>query len=331
MKILFIFTGGTIGSTCLNNVISTSESKPRAILEAYNNKYGINFDYDTEEPYTELSENITGEHFKLLTDCVCKNLSTDIDGIIVTHGTDTIQYSSAALGYAIGLDSIPVCVVSANRPIENPSSNGLDNLHAAVKFIENRLGNGVFVPYKNDNEKIVKVHRATRLLPSRPFSDEVASIYDQIYGYFDVNFNYHKNTQYCEFKDKINTLDISKTSNISDSILFISPYVGMQYPQINDKIKYVIFSSYHSGTINTKDKNAIDFFLSAKEQGVKAFVTGVENSAVYESATSFNDLGITPLKSISPIAAYVKLWILSCNKIDPIPSLNSSLCADIVP
>ena len=118
MKILLIFTGGTIGSTCRNNVISTSENKPKVILEAYKNKYGINFDYTTEEPYTELSENITGKHLKLLTNCVCKNLRSGFDGIIVTHGTDTIQYSAAALGYAIGLDSIPICIVSANRPFE---------------------------------------------------------------------------------------------------------------------------------------------------------------------------------------------------------------------
>lgn len=331
MKILLIFTGGTIGSTCRNNVISTSENKPKVILEAYKNKYGINFDYTTEEPYTELSENITGKHLKLLTNCVCKNLRSGFDGIIVTHGTDTIQYSAAALGYAIGLDSIPICIVSANRPVENPRSNALDNLHAAVKFIEQNLGRGVFVPYKNDNDTVVRVHRATRLLPSRPFSDEVVSIYDQIYGEFDIDFKYHKNPDYREATDGIPPLDVEKTNDYSDSILFISPYVGMQYPILPDTIKYTILASYHSGTVNTKDKNAIEFFLALKERGVKTFITGVDRSAIYESSTFFNDLSIIPLRCISPIAAYVKLWMLSCQGKDPVRYLNESLGADIVP
>ena len=331
MKILFIFTGGTIGSTCHGNVISPSENKPNAILEAYKNRYGITFDYATEEPYTELSENITGEHLKRLVNCVRDYLNKDFDGIIVTHGTDTIQYSAAALGYAIGLNSIPVCIVSANRPIENSKSNALDNLHAAIKFIEQRLGRGVFVPYRNDNDTVTKVHRATRLLPSRPFSDEVASMYDQIYGEFNINFEYHKNSQYNEFKDNIEPLDVTKLGSSADSILFLSPYVGMQYPTLSDKTKYVILSSYHSGTVNTKDKNAIQFFLSLKAQGIKTFITGIEHSAIYESATLFDELGIIPLRSISPIAAYVKLWILSCDKIEPTHYLNESLGADIAP
>jgi len=96
MKILFIFTGGTIGSTLKDgNVIATDEKKSYKIIEAYGKKYTIDFEYDVCEPYTELSENNTGEHIRMLSTCIRSKLDCGYDGIIITHGTDTLQYSAA--------------------------------------------------------------------------------------------------------------------------------------------------------------------------------------------------------------------------------------------
>ena len=242
MKLLFIFTGGTIGSTCHENIISTDEAKPKKILEAYQKRFGIDFEYDIEEPYTELSENNTGEHIRMLTECVRTNIKRGFDGIIVTHGTDTLQYSAAAIGYSVGLDSIPVCIVSANRPIENEKSNALDNLHGAIELIKNGYGNGSFVVYRNDGEKTTKIHRSTRLLAGKAFSDEVVSIYDSSYGYFDCNFNFIKNEEYEEKSDIINTLDFFNIRESSDNILVIPSYPGMSYPKLDKKTKYIIHS-----------------------------------------------------------------------------------------
>ena len=328
MKILFIFTGGTIGSTRHKNVISPDGNKSRKLIEEYALRFGIDFRYSVLEPYTELSENNTGEHIKKLALCVLDNLNKDYDGIIVTHGTDTLQYSAAALGYAVGSSSIPVCIVSANRPVEDKKSNALDNLRAAVKFIEKGYGKGVFVPYKNEKDDFTKLHRATRLVASRAFSDEVASIFGSEIGYFDKNFVFHRNDDYKEAADSIPTLDISKLSEASDKILVLPCYVGMSYPALDKNTKYVILSSYHSGTVNTKSQSALDFFSRAKELGIKVYLTGVNTAPKYESATLFETLGIIPLKNISPIASYVKLWLICCNN-EAEEKLFESLSGDI--
>ena len=314
MKILFIFTGGTIGSSYNENVISPDSNKPRQLIEEYEARFGIDFEYSVLEPYTELSENNTGEHLRNLSLCVIANLDKDYDGIIVTHGTDTLQYSAAALGYTISSQSIPICIVSANHPIEDKRSNALDNLGAAVSFIKNACGRGVFVPYKNGKNTLVKVHRATRLIASRAFSDEVASIFDNEFGYFDNNFIFHKNDDYKESPDAIPPLDPSGLCEHSHDIMLMQSYVGMTYPSLNQNTKYILLSSYHSGTTNTKSKTALDFFEHSKELGIKVYLTGVDNAPEYESTILFKNLGIIPLKNIAPIAAYVKLWLLSCNE-----------------
>ncbi len=329
MKILFIFTGGTIGSTLHKNVISPDGKKPRKLIEEYNKKFGIDFEYSILEPYLELSENNTGEHIKKLSLCVIDNLDKGYDGIIVTHGTDTLQYSAAALGYAIPSHSIPICIVSANRPLEDKKSNALYNLGAAVSFIKNGYGHGVFVPYKNEKDDFIKVHRATRLVASRAFSDEVASIFDSEFGYFDDNFVFHKNTDYKEAADAMAPLDTSKLCDFSREILFLPTYVGMSYPSLDKDVKYILLSSYHSGTVNTKSQAALEFFKNSKKLGIKVYLTGVSNAPEYESASIFEELGIIPLKNISPIAAYVKLWLVSCNNKSE-KFLGCPLSADIL-
>ncbi len=331
MRILFIFTGGTIGSTTVGDTISTDKAKPRLLIDAYNKKYGVDFDYDVEESYTDLSENCTGEHLRMLLSCVNNGLSSGYDGIIVTHGTDTLAYSSSAIGYSVGLSSVPVCLVSSNYPIEDERSNGLDNLHGALRFISGKCGKGAFVFYRNGEKGVVKVHRATRLLPSKVFSDEVYSAFDCEYGSFDNNFNFFKNSYYTEKSDEILPLKFDLLEENCRNVIFVNPVVGATYPLIDKDCKYILLGTYHSGTLNTKSKDAIEFFENARKKGVTVFATGVYEGAEYESATLFPKLGIIPVKNVSPISVYVKLWLLTLNGISAEQAIKKSLSGDIVP
>ncbi|MDE6580306.1 MAG: asparaginase, partial [Ruminiclostridium sp.] len=183
MKLLFIFTGGTIGSTVNGDIISTDNKKPYLILEKYCDIYGLNFEYDILQPYTELSENNTGATIRKLIGTVLENLSKGYDGMIITHGTDTIQYSAAVLSYTVKTD-IPLCLVSSNYTIENPKANGLVNLHCAVRFMESVKTAGVWVSYKNQND-IPRIHKGSRLLERQAFTDCIFSVMDSYYGSFD--------------------------------------------------------------------------------------------------------------------------------------------------
>jgi hypothetical protein len=75
---------------------------------------------------------------------------------------------------------------------------------------------------------------------------------------------------------------------------------------------------------------AREFFLEARKRGVRAYVTGVTDGPEYESAALFESLSITPIKNISPIAAYVKLWLLSSEDGDITKKLTLSLGGDVV-
>ena len=331
MKLLFIFTGGTIGSTLVGETIAADETKSYKIIDFYSRKYKIDFEYDVCEPYVELSENNTGDSIRILTECVRDNLDKGYDGIIVTHGTDTMQFSAAAVGYTAGVDSVPICFVSSNSPIESCDSNALCNLHGAIELIRRAEDRGVFVIYKNLRDRVVKVHRATRLIGSKSFSDDVSSIFSTVYGQFDLDFNFERNADYSERADEISTLDFSSLCEMSEDIMLLFPYTGMTYPTIDDNIKYIIVNTYHSGTINTKSERAKRFFAEAKAKNVTVFATGIKEGPQYESSNMFSELNIIPLKNMSPVAAYVKLWALSSSGKYSYKNMISSLSGDISP
>ncbi len=332
MKILFLFTGGTIGSTAKGDVIATDAKKPYLLLEAYRRRFGSLPEYDVAEPYRALSENNTGETLTLLMQSVAEKLDSGYDGIVVTHGTDTLQYSAAALSYAFSDVKIPICLVSSNFPIENPTANGLDNLHGALRFITEVGTRGVFVPYKNQNDEL-RIHRGTRLLGSTAFSDSVASIFDSYYGTFREGEPFIKNPLYRELPDAVGPMGAVSLPAYCREIMVLEPYPGKCYPPISDSLKYVIHTSYHSGTINTATEMTQSFFKTMRERGIIPFLTGVSSGAAYESTHLFQELQLYPLYNIAPVAVFVKLWMWDTLHPD-IPAtefLSQSLSGDIAP
>ena len=307
MKILFLFTGGTIGSTVCGDTISTDSGKPYLLLDTYKRKYGMPFDYEAAEPYTSLSENNTGATLSRLIASVGTYLSGNYDGIVVTHGTDTLQYSAAALSYAFADAKIPICLVSSNYPIEDPRANGIDNLRGAIRFITEVGTPGVFVPYKNHGENL-RIHRGSRLLPGTAFSDRVESICDSYYGTIREGVPFRRHRSYTELPDALPAFGALEIPAYCREIIILEPYPGKCYPPLSDRVRYVLHASYHSGTINTEAEATATFFREVKERGITAFLTGAAPGASYESTNLFDTLGIAPLYNLSPIAAFVKLW-----------------------
>ena len=223
-----------------------------------------------------------------------------------------------------------MCVVSSNRPIEHGRANALDNLHGAVRFIEGGFGRGVFAVYRNDTSDTVRVHRAARLLGPKAYSDEVESIYGEAYGSFDRDYNYHKNDAYTERPDAMPPLNASALAESSREILVIHAYPGMCCPVPSDEVRYIIINTYHSGTLDTTSERAREFFLSCAERGIPVYAAGATGGPDYASASEYGALSIIPLTDMSPVAAYVKVWMLSCSGADVQTYMPLSLSGDVM-
>lgn len=318
MKILIVFTGGTIGSLAADGVISPNGQSKRMLIDRFDNKYGAIF--DETEPYFALSENNTGENLTLLINCVIDNLDKDYDGIIVAHGTDTLQYSAGALSFALGTYTIPVVLVSANYNLADKRSNGADNFAGAVDFIVNRQGRGVFVSYQN-SDGILYIHRGSRLLAHNEFSDDLFSVKNQYFGMIN-NGEFIKNENYKAVKDEIKPFG-RVNLNSHCGIKTIYAKVGEAFDYEEEKIYLV--KSYHSGTLPTADENFVRF---AKSNTV--FLSGFDKNTVYESAVIYDEIRLNILPVSSFVSSYIKLWLAHSKGLDLKEISRKSLGEDIV-
>lgn len=312
MKILVVFTGGTIGSTVQSGVISPNSENSYLLLSMYS-KLDDKTEFVGVQPYNILSENLCADNLVMLYECLNSYDFGEFDGVIVTHGTDTLQYTSAYLSYVMSNAELPIVIVSANYPLSDSRSNGLENFCSAVDFIKAKVGIGVFVAYKNNGED-AKIHRASRLLPHLPYSDFVHSVDFCEYGKITER-SFVKNESYVETKDEI-ILNTKYKLTDESNVLFIKPNIGVSYPTLNSKVKAILLEGFHSGTLNTAGDRFSDFCNRAKELDIPIFLTGACKGFYYESKTLFDSLNIKVLPMASPIAMYVKLWLLNREEIN---------------
>lgn len=328
MKISVIFTGGTIGSASDGKCISPNNENKKLLLEMHQKEYGRTMDFEIAEPYYALSENNTGKTLEKLISAVCNAAAKDCNGIIVAHGTDTLQYSAAALSYALGNTCKPILLVSSNYVLTDKRANGLSNFTAAVDFIEKGYGSGVFVPYRNSDNKIY-IHRAVRLLQHNELSDDIFSIKNRYYGSYNGD-TFIKNPDFDEKTDEIPPFGRITLSEFSRNIKVFNAYTGNAYPNIDNNTKAVLIKTYHSGTICTDNDSFKEFAETLKSKNIPCYICGAENREIYESAKAFSEYGITVLPPASFISQYIKLWISIDNNIDFNKIFNKSLGGDLL-
>lgn len=322
MNILVIFTGGTIGSTVTDGYIGPASECTYKLIEQYkqlSSKHNREAaDFDIIQPYSILSENLSAFYINTLINSTDKYISNaKYDGIIITHGTDTLQYTSAALGYAFTSSPIPIVLVSSNYILEDERANGSINFYTAVEFIryctENKQNTyGVYTAYRNTGD-IPSIHYSTRLLPHMPYSDDVYSVDSKPYGSFDmdkITIYHNQSTPTKSFDYKTILLD-----NLS-SVMYIRPVPGQIYPIINDTVKAILFDTFHSGTLCTDDEAFKAFIEKAAVHNIPVFLTGAENRTGYASTKIYKELMLNVLPKASPIAMYIKLWFLTSAGLD---------------
>ncbi|MGZ4901370.1 MAG: Glu-tRNA(Gln) amidotransferase subunit GatD [Halobacteriota archaeon] len=111
--------------------------------------------------FNVLSENIDPGLWSELARCVYDQIRLGADGVIVTHGTDTMAYSAAALSFMLA-SPVPVVFVGSQRSADRPSSDNVVNAVCAAVVATSDLAGVFVVMHENESDDTCLVHRATR-------------------------------------------------------------------------------------------------------------------------------------------------------------------------
>jgi len=216
-KVAIIFTGGTISMTIDEKIGAAIPSlSGNQILSMV-----TNIDKLADIEPIEFCE-IPGPHvnfdmlFKIRELVIQLSKKDDITGIIITHGTDTLEESAYFLDLTLNVDK-PVIIVGAMRNSSELGYDGSSNLAAAVctAISPNAFGKGVLVVLNNEVNTAKEVTK-TNTLSLNTFQSRYGPI-----GTIDTNdFIVHRNITE---RDYIETEKIKKNVVLLKSCMDMDP------------------------------------------------------------------------------------------------------------
>ena len=147
-SIYIIHTGGTIASRVDYETGAVKALfNPEELIELFPEIKG-NYNIKSKLLLNIFSEDVNFKVYNLILKEISNLVKSNesIRGIILTHGTDTLHYTSAALKFALRNLPFPVILVGAQRSSDRPSTDARLNLISAVNFINYAYNNKKIKP-----------------------------------------------------------------------------------------------------------------------------------------------------------------------------------------
>ena len=329
-NILLVFTGGTIGSALSDGVIDTSKTQGVKLLKLFHNEDQQTEDiqFSTLQPLQILSENMAPAAWQILINAIESQNLANYDGIIVTHGTDTLAYTAAVLSYYFNALKVPMLLVSSDYSLDDARANGLSNFRCAVDFIRQNIRAGVFVPYANQNQTM-QVHHGARLTCSLQLTGDFYSVQNN-------SFMRYENQVFTQLDASLPLESgIRLSANFSERIIILKPYPGLNYATIKlAQGDVVLHDLYHSGTACASNEwgdpySLVSFLEHCAQRGVKVYLApAIKSTSAYQSTQVLLERGAEMLWNMSIESAYIKLLLAYGNFKEP-EQIQQFLTVDI--
>ena len=157
-RILLLTTGGTIASMPGGEGLEPHRSD---VMERELNQLRTYYDITVRDVMCLDSSNIRPEEWQLIARRIFED-RTGFDGIVVSHGTDTMAYTASAVTYMLPNIDLPVVFTGSQLPLADMLSDGPDNLRTAFAMAASGCC-GVFLAF---DRKVMLGCRAVKIRAS---------------------------------------------------------------------------------------------------------------------------------------------------------------------
>ncbi|MDA3868007.1 MAG: Glu-tRNA(Gln) amidotransferase subunit GatD [Salinivirgaceae bacterium] len=271
---------------------------------------------ETEKVFAVFSENMGPTQYIALAKAIGKEIEKGTEGIVIGHGTDTLQHTAAALTFMVQNPPVPIVLVGSQRSSDRPSSDAALNLmHAMYAAGHGDIAEVMVSMFGPTSDDYGLLHKGTRV---RKMHSSYRSTFRTI-GDTPLAMvrrtgieHIHKN-----YKPRRKDTNVKIFPYFSDQVTMIYYYPGMK-PEIIDLLvdqgyKGIVFVGTGLGHVNRELYPAIE---RANEKGVHMYMTlqtiwGYVHMFVYDTGRDMMARGIVPTGNMLPEVAFIKLgWAL---------------------
>ena len=309
-KILLLTTGGTIASMPGGEGLEPHRSD---VMERELNQLRTYYDITVQDVMCLDSSNMRPEDWQQIAADIF-NHRAGFDGIVVSHGTDTMAYTASAVTFMLPGIDLPVVFTGSQLPLADMLSDGPDNLRTA--FAMAAAGHpGVFLAF---DRKVMRGCRAVKVRASG-FS-----------AFESVNSRY--TAQVSNLGLVVDTSTLAKRSGpaqlrteISQNVFLLKLTPGLN-PAIFDMLsamgyKGIVIEAFGLGGVNVLHKG-LRGIRRCVEDGVSIVVTtqclyDSANLQVYQVGNKLLELGVIQGRDMTSEAAMTKLMCAIGQGLDP--------------
>jgi glutamyl-tRNA(Gln) amidotransferase subunit D len=269
-------------------------------------------------PFSKLSEDMLLADWQSIADTVAYEINHGVDGIIITHGTDTLHYTSAALSFMLKDLPVPVALVGGQRSSDRGGFDGAQNLICAVHYCRSQIAEVAIIMHANTDDDYCYALRGTKVRKMnssrrdafRPINSLPLA---KIYPMKGVEVLWKHARARTDKKVKLNNRLETKVALIKYTP-GLSPDVLDYY--IDKGYKGVVLEGTGFGHVGANWHSAVE---RATKHMIVCMTTqtiyGTTNNHIYSRGVELHKVGVIYCKDTLPETAYVKLMhLLGTNK-----------------
>ncbi|ENN96536.1 glutamyl-tRNA(Gln) amidotransferase subunit D [Methanocaldococcus villosus KIN24-T80] len=263
-----------------------------------------------------LSENMKPKYWIKIAEEIKKEAKR-ADGIVITHGTDTMNYTAAALSFMVNAD-FPIILTGAQRSSDRPSSDAYLNLLSSVIAAKENIKGVFVVMHETSDDKYCLLHRGVKVRKCHSSRRDaflsINSLPIAKIDPFSKNIIYLQEVERSEGSKKVEI-----NTKLEEKVALIKVYPGMD----GEIIRYYVDKGYKGivleGTgLGHAPEYVFDDIKYAIDNDVVVIMTtqtinGRVNMNVYSNGRKLLNLGVIGCEDMLPEVAYVKLMYLLAN------------------
>lgn len=301
-KVVLITTGGTIGSVLGEESIAVDPSGEvikAPIREIVKNK---NIDLEIVEPINKNSEDFEPEDWVYIVSCIQEQINRGVRNIVITHGTDTLAYSIAAVSAVFGKTDAIICMTGSYLSPSAPGSDATLSVAAALEcVISDEMHNGVYVAFRTSSDNLsASIFPGLAVKPVDFDGLTFGSAYESVIARFtpgeglavaDRKFDFSA----APFADEAIPSAIA-IREAAKKVGLISLHPGLSHTfleNLSDSASVIVAIPYHSGTGPTSENSGLLHFLRSSPP-TKVFLSqypGIYIPKPYASTLTLHESG----------------------------------------